>query len=143
MRSPFSLEVPGAPQDRVSRCSPRPHSGCLGFGGVAAAGAHAAEVPQLNVSPSNGLPPQTRRRRLGHRPVPRHHPVQFARDHLNTLGALPVAALSGVPDKKIARTSSALLVRGLLEKADGVINLVADKFAPLTIPVHSSSRDWH
>jgi error-prone DNA polymerase len=45
--------------------------------------------------------------------------------------------------KRIVRTSSALLVRGVLEKADGVINLVADKFTPLAVPVRSASRDWH
>jgi hypothetical protein len=33
------------------------------------------------------------------------------------------------------RTSSALLLRGLLEKADGVIDLIADRFTPLTVPV--------
>ena len=40
------------------------------------------------------------------------------------------------------RTSPALLVRGIIEKADGVINLLADRFAPLTVPVARSSRDW-
>jgi error-prone DNA polymerase len=44
--------------------------------------------------------------------------------------------------RKIVRTSSALLVRGLLEKADGAINLRADKVAPLHVPVRSRSRDW-
>jgi error-prone DNA polymerase len=44
--------------------------------------------------------------------------------------------------KKTVRTSSALLVRGIVEKADGVINLVADKLVPLKVPVRPSSRDW-
>jgi error-prone DNA polymerase len=44
--------------------------------------------------------------------------------------------------KKTVRVSSALLVRGTLEKADGVINLLADKFAPLSVPISRSSRDW-
>jgi error-prone DNA polymerase len=45
--------------------------------------------------------------------------------------------------RKVVRTSSALLVRGILEKADGVINLIADKFEPLRLPVRPPSRDWH
>jgi error-prone DNA polymerase len=44
--------------------------------------------------------------------------------------------------KKIVRTSSALLVRGILEKADGAINLRADRFAVLKVPIRSASRDW-
>jgi error-prone DNA polymerase len=44
--------------------------------------------------------------------------------------------------RKVVRTSSALLVRGMLEKGDGVVNLVADKFTPLRLPVRPASRDW-
>jgi error-prone DNA polymerase len=44
--------------------------------------------------------------------------------------------------KKVAQMSEALLVRGILEKADGVVNLVADKLVPLKVPVRPSSRDW-
>jgi len=119
---------------------------------------------------------------------PDTHPVQFARDHLTRLGALPVAALGAVEDKtrvlvggivthrqrpatargvtfinledetgmlnvtcspglwvryrKVARTGPALLVRGLVERADGVINLNADRLTPLTVPVRSASRDF-
>jgi error-prone DNA polymerase len=119
---------------------------------------------------------------------PDTHPAQFARAHLDSLGAIPIAALHQVPDKtrvlvggivthrqrpataggvtfinledetgmlnvtcwpglflrskKIVRTCPALLVRGALEKADGVINLLADKFTPLTVPARQSSRDW-
>jgi error-prone DNA polymerase len=119
---------------------------------------------------------------------PDTHPVQFARDHLNQLGALPVAAMGEVPDKtrvlvgglvthrqrpatasgvtfinledetgmlnvtcspglwhrfrRVARTSSALLVRGMLERADGVVNLNADRLTPLSVPVRSASRDF-
>jgi error-prone DNA polymerase len=119
---------------------------------------------------------------------PDTHPVQFARDELHRLGALPVEALSNVPDKtrvlvggivthrqrpataggvtfinledetgmlnvtcspglflrtkKTIRAASALLVRGTLEKADGVINLLADRLTPLSVPVRRSSRDW-
>jgi error-prone DNA polymerase len=44
--------------------------------------------------------------------------------------------------RRIARMSSALLVRGMLERADGVVNLNADRLAPLTVPVGSASRDF-
>jgi error-prone DNA polymerase len=119
---------------------------------------------------------------------PETHPAQFAREHLTSLGALPIEALRGVEDRrrvlvggivthrqrpataggitfinledetgllnvvcsqglwqryrKVARTSPALLVRGRLEKADGVINLNADQLSPLTVPVRSPSRDF-
>jgi error-prone DNA polymerase len=119
---------------------------------------------------------------------PDTHPVAFARDHLDRLGALSVSALDEVPDKtrvlvgglvthrqrpatasgvtfinledetgmlnvtcspglwaryrRTARTSTALLVRGMLERADGVINLNADRLTPLTVPVRSASRDF-
>jgi error-prone DNA polymerase len=42
----------------------------------------------------------------------------------------------------VARTSGALVVRGMLELVDGVVNLVADHLSPLTMPVRSSSRDF-
>lgn len=44
--------------------------------------------------------------------------------------------------RKIARTSPALLVRGTLERVDGVINVVADKLEPLPLAVASRSRDF-
>ena len=119
---------------------------------------------------------------------PDTHPVQFARDELNRLGALSVEALADVPDKtrvlvggivthrqrpatargvtfinledetgmlnvtcspglfhkyrRTARTSNTLLVRGMVERADGVINLNADRLSPLTVPIRSASRDF-
>jgi error-prone DNA polymerase len=42
----------------------------------------------------------------------------------------------------VARTSSAMVVRGQLELVDGVVNLVADHLEPLTMPVRSPSRDF-
>jgi error-prone DNA polymerase len=44
--------------------------------------------------------------------------------------------------RKIARTSPALLVRGMLERADGVVNLNADRLTPLSVPIRSASRDF-
>jgi error-prone DNA polymerase len=42
----------------------------------------------------------------------------------------------------VARTSPALLVRGILERADGVVNLVADRLVPLSVAVRTTSRDY-
>jgi error-prone DNA polymerase len=44
--------------------------------------------------------------------------------------------------RRVARTSNALLVRGLVENAEGVVNLNADRLEPLTVPVRPSSRDF-
>jgi error-prone DNA polymerase len=119
---------------------------------------------------------------------PDTHPAAFARAHLDSLGALPIEALAGVPDKtrvlvggivthrqrpgtaggitfinledetgmlnvicspglwqryrRTARNHNALLVRGLIECAEGVVNLNADRLAPLAVPVRRSSRDF-
>jgi hypothetical protein len=48
--------------------------------------------------------------------------------------------------RKIARTSPALLVRGTVEKADGAINLRADRLATLTVAARTApatSADPH
>jgi error-prone DNA polymerase len=42
----------------------------------------------------------------------------------------------------VARLSNALLVRGRLESADGVINLNADRLEPLHVPIRPTSRDF-
>jgi len=119
---------------------------------------------------------------------PDMHPVQFARAHLDRLGALPVERVPLVDERtrilvggivthrqrpataggitflnledetgmlnvvcspglwrryrRIARTSAALLVRGVLEKQDGVVNLNADQLAVLRVPVSPTSRDF-
>jgi hypothetical protein len=44
--------------------------------------------------------------------------------------------------RKAARTSPALLVRGRLESASGVVNVVADRIRPLPIATRPSSRDF-
>ena len=44
--------------------------------------------------------------------------------------------------RKVARLSNALLVRGRLECADGVINLNADRLEPLAVPIRPTSRDF-
>ena len=44
--------------------------------------------------------------------------------------------------RRVARTSSALIVRGRLEKAEGVLNLVADRLDAATPPVTPASRDF-
>jgi len=119
---------------------------------------------------------------------PDMHPVQFARAHLDRLGALSVERVPLVDERtrilvggivthrqrpataggitflnledetgmlnvvcspglwrryrRIARTSAALLVRGVLEKQDGVVNLNADQLAVLRVPVSPTSRDF-
>jgi error-prone DNA polymerase len=42
----------------------------------------------------------------------------------------------------VARTSQALLVRGVLERAEGVINVVADRIEPLRLAAPAKSRDF-
>ena len=44
--------------------------------------------------------------------------------------------------RKVARTSPALLIRGRLERHDGVTNLLADRLDPVDLPVRSTSRDF-
>jgi error-prone DNA polymerase len=44
--------------------------------------------------------------------------------------------------RRVARTSAALLVRGTLERAEGVTNVVADKLEPLPLGVATRSRDF-
>ena len=55
--------------------------------------------------------------------------------------ALPQVPTDSVLDR-MARTSAALIVRGRLEKHDGVINLVADRLDALTAPVSPAYRDF-
>ena len=44
--------------------------------------------------------------------------------------------------RKVARTSPALVIRGKLERAEGVTNLVAERLEPLEIRIRSTSRDF-
>lgn len=44
--------------------------------------------------------------------------------------------------RKVARSSAALLVRGRIEQADGVLNLVAEHLRALPLDVASTSRDF-
>jgi len=44
--------------------------------------------------------------------------------------------------RTVARRSPALLVRGRLEKYDGVVNLTADRLDPVEVPVRTPSRDF-
>jgi error-prone DNA polymerase len=117
------------------------------------------------------------------------HPVQFARPHLDQIGAVTVAGLAGVPHgrrvaiggivthrqrpataqgtiflnledetgmanvicsagvwarhRRLARSSPALLVRGRLERAEGAINLVAERIEALALATAPPrSRDF-
>ncbi|GLZ30392.1 error-prone DNA polymerase [Lentzea sp. NBRC 105346] len=119
---------------------------------------------------------------------PDSFPTQFVRSYLDSLGALPTAALSSVEPgmrvliggavthrqrpataggvtflniedetgmvnvvcttglwakyRRVARTSSALLVRGIVEAAEGVISLQADRLQHLDLRIPSRSRDF-
>jgi error-prone DNA polymerase len=44
--------------------------------------------------------------------------------------------------RKVARGAPALLIRGRLERAEGVINIVAEELTPLPVPAHVASRDF-
>jgi error-prone DNA polymerase len=60
-------------------------------------------------------------------------------------GILNVIASKGVwaRYRRVARESPALIVRGILERSpEGIVNLVADRFEELRMPVRTSSRDF-
>jgi len=42
----------------------------------------------------------------------------------------------------VARASNALVIRGILENAQGVLNLRADHLTPLHLPTRTQSRDF-
>ncbi|OKL54779.1 error-prone DNA polymerase [Bowdeniella nasicola] len=60
-------------------------------------------------------------------------------------GILNVVCSPGVWQayRPIARGQAALIIRGVVQKADGVIALRADRFEPLSLAVPSTSRDFH
>jgi error-prone DNA polymerase len=116
------------------------------------------------------------------------HPVQFARERLDELGAVAAEGLAVVPPgtrvlvggvvthrqrpataggttflniedetglinvicsrgvwaryRRVGRSAAALLVRGRLERAEGVINIVADQLRPLPLAAATRSRDF-
>jgi error-prone DNA polymerase len=116
------------------------------------------------------------------------HPVQFARERLDQLGAVAADGLGVVPAgtrvlvggvvthrqrpataggttflniedetglinvicsrgvwtryRRVARSAAALLVRGRLERAEGVINVIADQIRPLPLAAATRSRDF-
>jgi len=44
--------------------------------------------------------------------------------------------------RKVAREAPAMLIRGRLERSEGVVNIVADHLAPLPMPATTPSRDF-
>jgi error-prone DNA polymerase len=42
----------------------------------------------------------------------------------------------------VAREAPAMLIRGRLERSEGVVNIVADHLAPLPVPADVKSRDF-
>ena len=59
-------------------------------------------------------------------------------------GLINVICSAGVWAKyrKVARASAALVIRGVVEYAEGVTNLTADQISPLSLRVPSKSRDF-
>ncbi|GAA1332098.1 error-prone DNA polymerase [Actinocatenispora thailandica] len=59
-------------------------------------------------------------------------------------GMLNVICSPGVwrAHRRTAHTAPAMLIRGRLERADGVTNLVAERIAPLSLSVRTASRDF-
>ena len=60
-------------------------------------------------------------------------------------GLLNVICSQGVwaRHRRVARASSALLIRGRLEKVEGVINFIAERIEPLTLSTAApKSRDF-
>jgi error-prone DNA polymerase len=45
--------------------------------------------------------------------------------------------------RRVAREAPAMIIHGRLERAEGVINVVADHLAPLPLPAVMASRDFH
>jgi error-prone DNA polymerase len=44
--------------------------------------------------------------------------------------------------RRVARAAPALLIRGILERAEGVVNLIADRIEPLSLGPAAPSRDF-
>jgi error-prone DNA polymerase len=44
--------------------------------------------------------------------------------------------------RRVAREAPAMLIRGRLERSEGVVNIVADHLAPLPMPARTTSRDF-
>ncbi|MEZ5257465.1 MAG: hypothetical protein R2705_11400 [Ilumatobacteraceae bacterium] len=44
--------------------------------------------------------------------------------------------------RRVAREAPALLIRGTLERSEGVINIVAEHLEPLPVPASTGSRDF-
>jgi len=116
------------------------------------------------------------------------HPVQFVREQLDVLGAVPADGLAAVAPgtrvlvggvvthrqrpataggttflnledetglinvicskgvwaryRRVGRAAAALLVRGRLESAEGVVNVIADQLRPLPLAAPTRSRDF-
>jgi len=59
-------------------------------------------------------------------------------------GMINIVCSNGVfiRSKRTITSSAALIIRGRLERSQGVTNLVADKIERLPIALRSASRDW-
>ena len=59
-------------------------------------------------------------------------------------GLLNIVCSAGLWEryKKVARSSQGLVIRGMVERADDVVNFVADRIRPLSMAVTLPSRDF-
>jgi error-prone DNA polymerase len=59
-------------------------------------------------------------------------------------GLINVVVSKGVwaRHRRIARAAPALLVRGRLERSEGVVNVVAERMEPLALATNTKSRDF-
>jgi error-prone DNA polymerase len=44
--------------------------------------------------------------------------------------------------RRVARDAAALLIRGRLERSEGVVNVVAEEIVPLPVPASAGSRNF-
>ena len=105
----------------------------------------AGAVPIAAAGPGRGTAPRVR---VGGIVTHRQRPataggVTFVNLEDET-GMLNVTCSPGLWQRyrRVARTSAALVVRGRLEKAEGVLNLVADRLEAVTPPISPASRDF-
>jgi error-prone DNA polymerase len=45
-------------------------------------------------------------------------------------------------NRRVARESGGLVIRGMLEETDGVVNVIAERIERLPLGLHTTSRDF-
>jgi error-prone DNA polymerase len=109
--------------------------------------AELAEMGAVPIARLTEIPPDTRVRVGGvvtHRQRPATAGGITFMNLEDETGMLNVTCSPGLwlRYRKVARTSPAIVVRGMLEKHEGVINLTADRLEAVAVPVRPASRDF-